>query len=183
LCSQLIETSGVADAQPLASLLAKHGFELECVVAVVDGEAGLTTLSHQPVAAAQLRAADVVVVNKCDVASLAAVADLEDEVRRLVPGIRILRAKFGHVPLPSLLDVEVADRADGKDGGATPQTLQQRPAGLEGGYLSHEPTFRGGGSDGSDVPWVPGGMLPSYSESSDGSHHARTHIYIYIDIQ
>lgn len=50
---QLVETSGVADAEPLAAALASHGCRLECVVAVVDAEAGAAAL-QQEVAAAQV---------------------------------------------------------------------------------------------------------------------------------
>ncbi len=49
-----METSGVADAEPLAQSLAKQGFRLDCIVAVVDADAGLAAL-EQPVAVAQVR--------------------------------------------------------------------------------------------------------------------------------
>jgi G3E family GTPase len=39
----------------------------------------------------QVRCADIVLVNKCDVASLGQVSDVEDEVSRLAPGVRTLR--------------------------------------------------------------------------------------------
>lgn len=50
---QLLETSGVADAEPLAASLSRAGFRLTAVVAVVDAEAGLEVL-EQPVAVAQV---------------------------------------------------------------------------------------------------------------------------------
>jgi hypothetical protein len=45
----------------------------------------------------QVRAADVVVLNKCDLASLAAMAGVEDALQALAPGVRMLRARFGQV--------------------------------------------------------------------------------------
>eukprot|EP00775_Hariotina_reticulata_P001519 gene1519-1856_t len=95
-CLQLLETSGVADAEPLAASLTAAGFRLTAVVAVIDAEAGLAVLK-QPIAVAQLRAADVVVLNKCDLASLAVMSAVEDQVQELNPGVRMLRARFGQV--------------------------------------------------------------------------------------
>jgi G3E family GTPase len=45
----------------------------------------------------QLRAADVVVINKCDLASLSALSSLEDLLQDKAPGVRTLRARFGQV--------------------------------------------------------------------------------------
>lgn len=41
--------------------------------------------------------ADVVVINKCDLVTLGAVAGLEDALQGLVPGARVLRARWGQV--------------------------------------------------------------------------------------
>lgn len=51
---QLLETSGVADVEPLASLLTSSGFKLAGVVAVVDAEVGSSQLQQQEVALAQV---------------------------------------------------------------------------------------------------------------------------------
>ncbi len=61
----------------------------------------------------QVRAADVVVLNKCDVATLSAISDVEDRLQALAPGIRLLRARFGQVPLEAVLDVEVQQAQEG----------------------------------------------------------------------
>jgi G3E family GTPase len=50
---QLLETSGLADVQPLADSLQSCGFTLAGVVAVVDAEAAQTVL-QLPVASAQV---------------------------------------------------------------------------------------------------------------------------------
>lgn len=54
LVLQLLETSGVADVEPLAALLTSSGFKLSGVVAVVDAEAGSSQLQHEEVALAQV---------------------------------------------------------------------------------------------------------------------------------
>lgn len=51
---QLLETSGVADVEPLAALLTSSGFKLAGVVTVVDAEAGSSQLEHEGVALAQV---------------------------------------------------------------------------------------------------------------------------------
>jgi G3E family GTPase len=50
---QLLETSGVADAEPLAASLAAAGFKLTGVAVLVDAEAGQAVL-QQDVAVAQV---------------------------------------------------------------------------------------------------------------------------------
>jgi G3E family GTPase len=52
---------------------------------------------HCALLAVQVRAADVVVLSKCDLASLAGMAAVEDALQQLVPGVRMLRARFGQV--------------------------------------------------------------------------------------
>ena len=194
---QLLETSGVADVEPLASLLSSSGFKLAGVVAVVDAEAGAVQLQEEEVALAQvrggggfqgcrwvsttvrlgcglircggftgqrqqrslccpcpaiaaainqaldqpavccmpspdtvaakktpqcttpacrntlhppscccvaapacllqLRAADVVVLNKCDLASLSGLSSVEDLIQDKAPGVRMMRARYGQV--------------------------------------------------------------------------------------
>lgn len=44
---KVLETSGASDVEPIAHALASHGFRLDCVVAVVDAEEGLSSLKHQ----------------------------------------------------------------------------------------------------------------------------------------
>ena len=52
---QLLETSGVADVDPLTSLLTSCGFKLAGVVTVVDAEAGSSQLQQKGVALAQVK--------------------------------------------------------------------------------------------------------------------------------
>eukprot|EP00955_Chlamydomonas_euryale_P075180 362238-Chlamydomonas_euryale.AAC.3 len=45
----------------------------------------------------QVELADLVVVNKCDLASLIELASVEDLVLKISPGVRCMRARFGQV--------------------------------------------------------------------------------------
>ncbi|MEW5303443.1 MAG: hypothetical protein WDW36_006133 [Sanguina aurantia] len=133
----VLETSGASDAEPIAQALASHGFRLDCVVAVVDAEEGLSSLTHQ-VARQQVQGADVVIVNRCDVASLASASDVEDAVQRLVPGVRTLRARFCQVPILAVLDVEPScTDVQEVNPSSTPANSHPNAA-----FLSHEPAPR-----------------------------------------
>jgi hypothetical protein len=75
--------------------------------------------SHPPpLNKSQVQAADLVVLNKVDLATLGAVCDLEDTVRSLAPGARTLRCRFGGVPPEAVVDVAVAagGGAEGAEG-------------------------------------------------------------------
>ncbi|GAX80732.1 hypothetical protein CEUSTIGMA_g8167.t1 [Chlamydomonas eustigma] len=162
----ILETSGVADPEELALSLGSSGFRLDAVVTVVDAEAA-EEFMKQAVAVKQLKLADVVIINKCDLATLGQVSGLEDQIRSMCsPGVRPVRARFGQVPLPSVLDVEVT----GSDFGAsTPShalitassnTLNSH----QEGFLSHESQIVSGPSY--RVPGPSGRISPG---SSDGS--------------
>jgi len=64
LVAQLLETSGVADVEPLASMLTSSGFKLAGVVTVVDAEAGSSQLQHEEVALAQVGWMEVVLLQR-----------------------------------------------------------------------------------------------------------------------
>lgn len=106
-----------------------------------------------------MRSADLVVLNKCDLAGLGAISGLEDRLHALVPGVRLLRARFGQVPLEAVLDVDLEGCAslstdgisdnEGGSTGAEPQSsswahdggTSTRPASSAAGevaFLSHE---------------------------------------------
>ncbi|GIL42728.1 hypothetical protein Vafri_659 [Volvox africanus] len=163
-CAAFMQTSGAADAGPLAEALTAAGFRLDAVVAVVDAEAGRQALGH-PVAHAQLSCADVVVLNKCDLVApslgqgfggsgmgLGPLADMEDMLAEMAPGIRVVRARYGEVPLTVLLDVEPVGAGEGDDGREPPAAVVATTAGDgSGGFMSHEsvPAGRGGTGAGS----------------------------------
>ena len=107
----LVETTGVADPAPCAGILASCGVEVACIVAVVDAESIASSLASSPTARLQVAAADVVVLNKCDLVSLADISRAEDALRISSPHGRTIRCRHGAVPLSSLLDVRPDDDA------------------------------------------------------------------------
>ena len=47
-----------------------------------------------------MQAADLVVLNKCDLTSLGQLADAEDRLHAIAPGTKIIRARHGQVRAP-----------------------------------------------------------------------------------
>jgi G3E family GTPase len=102
----VVETTGVADPTPIVNTLladpfVPHHFELDGVVATVDGQHGL----RGPEGVKQAAAADVLVVTKPDLADEASLDALEGELRALNPTASVLRAEHGHVDPELLLGI------------------------------------------------------------------------------
>tara|TARA_Y100001001_G_scaffold138973_2_gene141519 strand:+ start:2550 stop:3512 length:963 start_codon:yes stop_codon:yes gene_type:complete len=104
----LIEASGVSNPSKIAGTLRYPQFQdqlvIDSVLTVVDAEQ-FEHLDGELAALAmeQLDIADIVILNKCDLAS----PDQLDALKRrwLYPGVRLLEASFGQVPLELVLGV------------------------------------------------------------------------------
>lgn len=100
----VLETTGLANPLNLREELAEIGdlARLAGVVAVADAERFAETLATSEIAAAQIAAADVVVLNKCDLVDAAAQAEVAAEIRRRNPRARLIAADHGRVPPAAL---------------------------------------------------------------------------------
>lgn len=99
-----------------AAEMSKSRFYIDGVVTVVDTHAMLRhlrggLLTSTPEAERQLAYADVVVLNKTDIAPDGDVQALEDEIRRINPIARHLRAAHARVDLSAILGVRAFDPA------------------------------------------------------------------------
>lgn len=107
----VVEASGMADPRVVDRLLAEtrldQHFRLAQVICLVDPDTLPKLLATLPNAAAQVEAADVVLINKTDVATPEAVARAEAAVRGLNLHAEVRRTAFA-ADLPPLLP---ADRA------------------------------------------------------------------------
>lgn len=105
----IIETSGVSNALQVAeTLLApelRQLLSVQALLAVVDAAhfAGLDD-DMAALAQAQLAGADIVILNKVDLASADALVELKARIGAAVPGARILKTSHGKVPLQVVLD-------------------------------------------------------------------------------
>lgn len=99
----VIEASGMADPRVIVRLLAETRldarYELARVIAVADPVRLLKLVRTLPAIRAQLEAADVVVLNKCDLAPPAVCDEAEALARGLRPGAEVLRAVRAAVDL------------------------------------------------------------------------------------
>ncbi len=105
----LIETTGLADPAPVAQtfqlddLLRQHT-RLDSVICVADARYLPTQLSSMPEAGTQLAQADMVLLNKADLADEAMLVSAEQAVLEVNPTAELRRVVRGELPLSQLLD-------------------------------------------------------------------------------
>jgi G3E family GTPase len=99
----VVEASGMADPRVVADLLRDthldEVYRLASVVAIADPGSLFKLVATLPNLGAQLRAADVVVMNKCDLFPEPEIATAEGIVRDLRPDVRLVRAVQAEVDL------------------------------------------------------------------------------------
>ncbi|MEO1265431.1 MAG: GTP-binding protein [Pseudomonadota bacterium] len=98
----VIETTGLADPAPIAQTMMTEEtlfrlFQLDGIVATLDGEFGEGQLAHDYEPAKQIAVADVIVITKTDRVNGDSVAELEQKARALNPSARIVKAALGAV--------------------------------------------------------------------------------------
>ena len=105
----LIETTGLSDPAPIVQtihlddLLRQHT-RLDSVICVADTRHLVAQLRDAPEAAAQLAQADLVLLNKTDLADPAVLAEAERAVQQLNPTAELRQSVHGDIPLAQLLD-------------------------------------------------------------------------------
>lgn len=104
----LVETSGVSNPWPVAETFttgrARRSFQLHSVLTVVDAEQSQAHPAHERLIRDQLLAADLIVLNKCDLVEAERRAELRAWLTDLAAGARLVEATEGHFPLPLLFD-------------------------------------------------------------------------------
>jgi G3E family GTPase len=105
----LIETSGVSDPVQVANSFVSPelggAFLLSTILTVVDAE-NLPDLQGEmaTMALAQIRAADLVVLNKVDLISATSLENVEAIVHKSAPGSPVLKVNHGRMPVELVLD-------------------------------------------------------------------------------
>jgi G3E family GTPase len=110
----LVETTGLAKPAPVAQTFfvdadVRAKTRLDAVVAVVDAKHVLQQLETSEEAAEQIAFADVILLNKSDLATASDLAAIERRIRAVNPAARIHRATRGDVALDSILDLGAFD--------------------------------------------------------------------------
>lgn len=132
----LIESTGIAEPARILKTLAdarslRKLITIEPTIVVVDAAGFFSlfqTLAYYYVM--QLRAADVVVLNKADVAAKAQLVGAEREIRKIQPRALIVRARHGRVDLRGILEGEPTDPRGGVAG--RPSGFETQRVGLDG---------------------------------------------------
>jgi len=105
----VIETTGVAD--PLPIMLTFLGTELrdftrlDSVLTTIDAETFTPDCFDSEAASKQIIYSDIILLNKTDLVPEAKLSNLEQQLRQIKEGARIIRCQFGEVPLPLILDI------------------------------------------------------------------------------
>lgn len=107
----VIETTGVADPLPIALTFAmpplRNLTQLDSIVTLVDAEAFSPQHFESEAALNQVSYADIILLNKTDLAGPQQVDALEAWVREQKWGARILRSQNSNIPLPLILDTNL----------------------------------------------------------------------------
>ena len=133
----VIETTGLADPDPLAYRVKSAGLHLDAVITVVDALNIERFLKVTVVAAAHIAAADFLVVNKTDLVGPRDVARLRRRLRRRNPRALQLESVRGAIDSEMLFATGVAGyreraRAE-RHGGVAPNSAM-----AAGGHLAHD---------------------------------------------
>ncbi len=107
----LIETTGLADPQPVAQTLwipeiVERAF-IDSIVTMVDAVNLPQAMEETPIAEAQIAFADFIVLNKVGAAKTKAVQRIEKQILALNPFARILKTNYAEIELNLILDVGV----------------------------------------------------------------------------
>jgi len=104
----IIESTGLADPEPLAYRVKNAGLGLDGIITVVDAANVGRQLGETAVARAQIEAADFLVVNKTDLVDGAALAAVERRLARLNPRAERFRTVRGALDSEVLFATGVA---------------------------------------------------------------------------
>lgn len=105
----IVETTGIADPLPIALTFLGTDLRdltrLDAILTVVDVETFTEDHFESDAALNQIAYGDIILLNKTDLVPEKKVNELENFIRDVKAGARILRSQYGKVPLPLLLDV------------------------------------------------------------------------------
>ena len=141
----ILETSGLAN--PLNLLDEMAGLEdkvrLDCTVTVVDALNFNEASGDYQIAVDQVRAADVLILNKCDLVSDAHVQILRQRLRELKPDALVLAASRGDVNPTLIFDVDEGVAEAGESHQPTAEESLPRQTHVHDGICSRSLKFAG----------------------------------------
>lgn len=104
-----VECTGLANPLPIVLTFLRSEFRdlvrVDSIVTIADADSFSLDLFASTAARNQLRYADTVLLNKCDLTSADRLCSIEREIRAIKAGARIMRTIRCQVPLPLILSV------------------------------------------------------------------------------
>jgi G3E family GTPase/CheY-like chemotaxis protein len=105
----VVESTGIADPLPIVLTFLRSEFRdllrVDAIVTVADADNFSLDLFESVAARNQLRYADVILLNKCDLAGPDRLHSVEQKIRAIRRGARLFRTTRCRVPLPLILSV------------------------------------------------------------------------------
>jgi G3E family GTPase len=105
----VIETTGVADPLPIVLTLLRSEFRdllrVDSIITVADAEKFSLDHVDSKAAVNQLRYGDIILLNKCDLATKTRQLEVEEKIRRIRNGARIIRTSGAKVALPLVIGI------------------------------------------------------------------------------
>jgi G3E family GTPase len=108
----VIESTGLADPEPLAYRVKSAGLHLDAIITVIDAENVERFVGETQVAGAQIAAADFLVINKTDLVTPADVARVRKRLGRMNPRALQLESVRGAIDADVLFATDVAGHRD-----------------------------------------------------------------------
>jgi G3E family GTPase len=106
----IIEATGIADTSEMERMLAvptlRQWIRLEAVLCLVDATSFLKIKDNLKAPAAQIRSADLVLLNKIDLAGESQIVRIEAAIRAISPQARIQRTQRAEFPLDLLSQIQ-----------------------------------------------------------------------------
>jgi G3E family GTPase len=130
----VIESTGLADPEPLAYRVKSAGLHLDAIITVVDAEHVERFLAETEVAGAQIAAADFLVVNKVDLVAAADVARVRKRLAALNERALQLESVRGAIAADVLFAKEVAGHRERAPAG----DRERHPARAASAHLAHD---------------------------------------------
>ncbi|MDZ8119974.1 CobW family GTP-binding protein [Pontiella agarivorans] len=100
----IIEASGMADPRVIADMLKETGlgdhYELSNIISIVEPRSFLRLIHTLPNIIHQVEAADLVLLNKCDLFNEQHLLETEAEIQHIQPGAHLRRCEYGQVNFP-----------------------------------------------------------------------------------
>lgn len=107
----VLETTGIADPLPIVLTLLRSEFRdlvrIDSIVTMADAENFSLDHFASKAAANQLRYGDIILLNKCDLVTEVRQHEVEQKIRRVREGARIVRTTGAQIALPLILSIDL----------------------------------------------------------------------------